>query len=123
MLDVLRHQGLEGVLATVVRYYGGVKLGAGGLVRAYTDCIAQAVRTVEKVPIVRLRGLACTAPYALEGMIRREIEGFGAVLTRVSHGEQVEFAFSLAEAGVDALVARLNESGQGRIDWISESGS
>ena len=33
MLDVLRHQGLEGALATVVRYYGGVKLGAGGLVR------------------------------------------------------------------------------------------
>ncbi|MBV2263288.1 MAG: YigZ family protein, partial [Thauera sp.] len=37
MLDVLRHQDLEGVLATVVRYFGGVKLGAGGLVRAYTD--------------------------------------------------------------------------------------
>ena len=36
MLDVLRHQELEGVLATVVRYFGGVKLGAGGLVRAYT---------------------------------------------------------------------------------------
>lgn len=123
MLDVLRHQGLEGVLATVVRYYGGVKLGAGGLVRAYTDCIAQALRTVEKVPIVRLRGLTCTAPYALEGMIRREIESFGAVLTGVSHGEQVEFAFTLAEAGADALVTRLNESGQGRIAWISENGS
>ncbi len=34
MLEVLRHQDLEGVLATVVRYFGGVKLGAGGLVRA-----------------------------------------------------------------------------------------
>ena len=43
MLDVLRHQGLDGVLATAVRYWGGVKLGAGGLVRAYTDCIAQAL--------------------------------------------------------------------------------
>lgn len=39
MLDVLRHQHIEGVLATVVRYYGGVKLGAGGLVRAYTDSL------------------------------------------------------------------------------------
>jgi putative IMPACT (imprinted ancient) family translation regulator len=43
MLEVLRHQDLDGVLATVVRYYGGVNLGAGGLVRAYTDCIAQAL--------------------------------------------------------------------------------
>jgi putative IMPACT (imprinted ancient) family translation regulator len=44
MLEVLRHQDLDGVLATVVRYYGGVNLGAGGLVRAYTDCIAQALQ-------------------------------------------------------------------------------
>jgi len=48
MLEVLRHQDLEGVLATVVRYFGGVKLGAGGLVRAYTDAIAQACAVAEK---------------------------------------------------------------------------
>ena len=42
MLEVLRHQDLEGVMASVVRYFGGVKLGAGGLVRAYTDAVAQA---------------------------------------------------------------------------------
>ena len=52
MLDVLRHQDLEGVLAAVVRYYGGIKLGAGGLVRAYTDAVAQALLTVEKMPIL-----------------------------------------------------------------------
>ncbi|MFT4192640.1 MAG: YigZ family protein, partial [Comamonas sp.] len=50
MLDVLRHQDMEGVLATVVRYFGGVKLGAGGLVRAYTDAIAQALLQAEKIP-------------------------------------------------------------------------
>lgn len=48
MLEVLRHQELEGVLATVVRYFGGVKLGAGGLVRAYTDAVAQALLKAEK---------------------------------------------------------------------------
>lgn len=50
---------MEGVLATVVRYYGGVNLGAGGLVRAYTDCIAQALLGAEKTPIVRLGTLRC----------------------------------------------------------------
>ena len=55
MLDVLRHQDLDGVLATVVRYFGGVKLGAGGLVRAYTDCVAQALLQAEKTAIVRQR--------------------------------------------------------------------
>jgi putative IMPACT (imprinted ancient) family translation regulator len=38
MLDVLRHQDLDGVLATVVRYYGGVNLGAGGPVRSSNAC-------------------------------------------------------------------------------------
>ena len=44
MLEVLRHQKLEGVLASVVRYYGGINLRAGGLVRTYTDAIAQALK-------------------------------------------------------------------------------
>ena len=70
MLDVLRHQDLEGVLATVVRYFGGVKLGAGGLVRAYTDSVAQALKTAIKIPVVRYRQLRCQAAYAQEGLIR-----------------------------------------------------
>ena len=41
---------LDGVLATVVRYFGGIKLGAGGLVRAYTDAVAQALLQAQKMP-------------------------------------------------------------------------
>ena len=117
MLDVLRHQGLEGVLATVVRYYGGVKLGAGGLVRAYTDCVAQALKTAEKVPIIRLRALRCAVPYALEGLLRREIAAAGGRLDDIRHGEAVVFGFTLAEAAADALIARLGELCQGRVVW------
>ena len=119
MLEVLRHQELEGVLATVVRYWGGVKLGAGGLVRAYTDCVAQALLKAEKVPLLRMRTLRCTVPYALEGLLRREIELAKAQLLDVQHGAQVEFAFALAEPAADALVAQLNEAGQGRIAWLT----
>ena len=114
MLDVLRHQDLEGVLATVVRYYGGVKLGAGGLVRAYTDCIAQALKTAVKIPNVKARALRCSIPYAL----RREVDAAGGVLLGVEHGEQVACAFSLAETAADALIAQLNEAGQGRLIWL-----
>ena len=117
MLEVLRHQDLEGVLATVVRYYGGIQLGAGGLVRAYTDCVATALKGATKVPIVKVRRMCCSVPYALEGMLRREIDAAGGALLSVQHGEQVEFDFSLAEAVADALVTHFNESGQGRIVW------
>ncbi|MBL8453841.1 MAG: YigZ family protein [Zoogloea sp.] len=117
MLDVLRHQDLEGVLATVVRYYGGVRLGAGGLVRAYTDSVAQALKSARKIPLVRLRTLLCAVPYAQEGLFRREIDAAGGSLKGVQHGEQVELSFSVAEGDAEALVARLNEAGQGRVNW------
>lgn len=121
MLDVLRHQDLEGVLATVVRYFGGVKLGAGGLVRAYTDAVAQALLTATKVPIVRLRALGCVVPYAMEGLLRRELESAGASLLHVAHGDAVTLHFSLAEDAAAALVARLNEAGQGRLVWLDDA--
>jgi uncharacterized YigZ family protein len=125
MLDVLRHQDLEGVLATVVRYFGGVKLGAGGLVRAYTDAVAQALLQAEKVPIVRLATLRCAVPYALEGLLRRELDAAGASLLTVTHGEAVALCFSLPEDATAALQARLGEAGQGRIMWLDapEEGS
>ena len=119
MLDVLRHQDLEGVLATVVRYFGGVKLGAGGLVRAYTDSVAQALLKAEKIAIIKQRLLTCTAPYALEGMIRRELEAAGATLENVAHGDDVCFEFSLPDNEAKILIVRLNESGHGRITWIA----
>ena len=118
MLEVLRHQDLEGVLATVVRYFGGVKLGAGGLVRAYTDAVAQALLGATKVPLQRMRPLRCTVPYALEGLVRRELSAAGAALGEVRHGAQVEFDFSLAEPSAAAFVARLSDTGQGRVGWL-----
>jgi len=119
MLEVLRHQHLEGVLATVVRYFGGVKLGAGGLVRAYTDAIAQALLQAEKLTLQRTLQFACRVPYALEGLVRRELLEADAVLGDVRHGEAVELEFSVGEVAAPALQARLNESGQGLLEWLA----
>jgi len=118
MLEVLRRQDLEGVLATVVRYFGGVKLGAGGLVRAYTDAVAQALLDAHKVPLQKTVALRCAVPYAMEGMVRREVQLAGAVLGEVRHGDAVEFEFTATEAQAAALVARLNEAGQGVLKWL-----
>ena len=117
MLDVLRHQDLEGVLAAVVRYYGGIKLGAGGLVRAYTDAVAQALLAVEKIPIVRYSELRCTLPYSLEGLLRRELAAAGAILVEVGHEQRVMLAFRIAQPAAPALVARLDEAASGQLEW------
>ena len=118
MLDVLRHQDLQGVMASVVRYFGGVKLGAGGLVRAYTDAVAQALLTAEKIPLIKKTELACSVPYALEGMVRREVELAQAQLLSVTHGSVVTLHFTLPESQAAALVQRLGDSGQGKLAWL-----
>ncbi|MEZ2738967.1 IMPACT family protein [Comamonas jiangduensis] len=118
MLEVLRHQDLEGVLATVVRYFGGVKLGAGGLVRAYTDCVAQALLHAEKITLQRMSTLQCSFPYAMEGWLRRELELAGATLLNVQHQAVVCMQWSIPEDQSGALIERINEGGQGRINWL-----
>lgn len=123
MLEVLRHQDLEGVLASVVRYYGGTPLGAGGLVRAYTDSVAQALLKAEKVAVIRFKTLHCVLPYALEGWLRRELDAHGARLLEAVHGEGVAVVLQAPEAQAEALVARINDAGQGKVLWPQEASS
>ncbi len=117
MLEVLRHQQLEGVMASVVRYFGGVKLGAGGLVRAYTDAVAQALLKAEKVPLISKTTLVCTVPYALEGMVRREVDLAKAQLLKVEHSSGVCLTFSLPQSEAESMVVRLNDLGHGQLSW------
>lgn len=118
MLEVLRHQDLDGVLATVVRYFGGIKLGAGGLVRAYTDSLAQALIDAPKIQRQRMRQLRCVLPYAQEGWLRREIDAAGATLEATEHGTLVALQFSLPENQAADFIKRINDAGQGRIGWL-----
>jgi uncharacterized YigZ family protein len=119
MLRVLRHHDLDGVLATVVRYFGGVKLGAGGLVRAYTDAVARALDVAEKVPLRARVAMECEIPYELEGLFRREIEVAGARLEGAAHGAAVRLSLSAFEDDAAALRERLDEAGQGRVRWLA----
>lgn len=122
MLEVLRRQELEGVLATVVRYFGGVKLGAGGLVRAYTDCVAQALLGAEKVTLQRMAHLECSLPYALEGAVRRELASTGASLLAAEHASLVRLQCTLPEGDAAALVQRLADLSHGAIACSVEAG-
>ena len=121
-------QYLQIVLATAVRYWGGVKLGAGGLVRAYTDCIAQALLTAEKIERVAQVELGCELPYELEGRLRRLAEQHGAVLVDVRHEARVHMRFALpvtARSGFAAYSARrarldLRDAGIQTLDCIHD---
>ncbi|HYP82827.1 YigZ family protein [Variovorax sp.] len=117
MLDVLRHRELDGVLATVVRYFGGVKLGAGGLVRAYTEAVSRALADAPVIQRVPRSILECALPYALEGAARRELAACGADLQDVRHQADVHLRFEVDAAIASALMQRLQDLSQGRVKW------
>lgn len=118
MLEVLRHQHLEGVLATVVRYFGGIRLGAGGLVRAYTDTIAQALLNAEKTPVQVITELKFSISYPQEGIVRQLLQQHNAAKIEIYHAEQVTIHVCIAEHGLDALRQALIDVTQGSVNWF-----
>ena len=85
ILNVLQHRHLGNCMAVVIRYFGGVKLGAGGLVRAYSTSVQQAVENsalVDVIPTVPIR-LSC--PYNLEPDLRRFLLGLEAKITQLNY--------------------------------------
>ncbi|MBZ5788935.1 IMPACT family protein [Burkholderia contaminans] len=114
ILEVLRHHDLDGVLGAVVRYYGGVKLGAGGLVRAYTDAIASALLDAERVARIRYTRLAIELGYPDEARVRRWMEQAGYELVDSAYGMTVKLVIKLPETAVGNTRAELFDLTQGR---------
>ncbi|MFC0401486.1 IMPACT family protein [Paraburkholderia rhizosphaerae] len=122
ILEVLRHHDLDGVLAAVVRYYGGVKLGAGGLVRAYTDAIASALQDAPRVERIALATLAVTIGYADEARVRRWIEQQSYVLESSAYGMEVGFAIRMPVTALNEARDELRDLTQGRAIFSSNDG-
>ena len=114
MLEVLRHHEVEGVLGMVVRYYGGIKLGAGGLVRAYTDAIASAMKLAERVERVRQGQLDLQVDYADEARIRRWLEQKGYALIDTDHAATVSLRVQMPLDELAPAQDELRDLTQGR---------
>jgi uncharacterized YigZ family protein len=114
ILEVLRHHDLDGVLGAVVRYYGGIKLGAGGLVRAYTDSIATALKHAQRVERVSHVELTMEIDYADEARVRRWLEHEDYMLVDSGHGTVVKLVIRLPSAEVDLASDALRNLTHGR---------
>jgi uncharacterized YigZ family protein len=114
IMEVLRHHELDNVLGAVVRYFGGVKLGAGGLVRAYTDAIATALKQAQRIEYVAQTSLRVEVDYGAEAKVRRWIAQQGFLLESSSHGAGVMLTISLPSAGQDAAREALRDLTQGQ---------
>ena len=118
ILEVLRHHDLDGVLAAVVRYYGGVKLGAGGLVRAYTDAIASALLDVQRVERIAQLSLGVELSYADEAKVRRWMDAEGYALVDSAYGMLVKMTIRVPANVLDHARRTLIDITQGKAGFF-----
>ena len=74
MLNVLDKENITNILAIVTRYFGGIKLGAGGLIRAYTKSVKDALNEIEKKELVPAILCEITFPFTKEQELKKEIK-------------------------------------------------
>lgn len=98
MLHVLTERDVGNSLAVVVRYFGGVKLGAGGLVRAYSGAVSEAVNCAQLVQVTPSVCLYVTVDFAKETKIRHIVNNYQGQILNVDYATQVTLEISLAAA-------------------------
>lgn len=113
MLQMLLRRDMRYVVAVVTRYYGGVKLGAGGLIRAYGGAVGEALDALGTRTRRRLRLATVTVDHQRAGKLQNDLRATGREVRDTRYGEAVTLAIALPEADVDAFRAWLADATAG----------
>jgi len=116
ILAAIDGQGIDRVVVVVTRWFGGIKLGAGGLVRAYGGTAAECLRRAERVELVALRDLVVHAPFEDLGSVHGALAAASAEkLSESFDADGVRLALRLPADGVAALKLRLRDATRNRV--------
>jgi len=112
MIEVLKKHDLTNVLTVSIRYFGGIKLGAGGLVRAYTKSVSEAIKTANFTNLIQFTKMNVIIPFDLIGKVEKYIRE----QTKLLHTEYTEGVVYLVEVEsrlVDNLKSHLTDTTKG----------
>lgn len=120
MLTVLTHCGLGDVTAVVTRYFGGTKLGKGGLVRAYSGGVQKALAGVKRGEHVVYATLMAVLDYARVASFKRMLPEFEAQVEGADFAADVIYQLKLPEERVVSFVKAVGEltNGQGQVEVV-----
>ncbi|GAB3732059.1 YigZ family protein [Nocardiopsis nanhaiensis] len=116
MLEVLRHRRITDTVAVVTRYFGGTKLGAGGLIRAYGNAVSAAVEEFGLLERRRLLVVDVFADYVLGGRLESDLRDSPITVRDVSYEERVRIEVALPEDALADFGVRLAELTGGKAD-------
>ncbi len=121
MLNVFQREGVENVACVVTRYFGGVLLGAGGLVRAYTQAAKDALDGAGISVVRRWAALEIPCTYGQFESMRREVLSFGGVMENVDYGADVVLSALLPGERAAEFSAHILDLSAGTVEAL-ESG-
>ncbi len=111
ILNVLQHGDVGNVLVVVIRYFGGIKLGAGGLVRAYGSATRQALEAAPAIEQRELLVLSVTGDFAAEQSLRHLLPELQGELLAVDYSSRVTLTVAIPGEQVEQLRAFCNANG------------
>ncbi len=107
ILNVLQHSDAGEIAAVVIRYFGGIKLGAGGLVRAYSGATAEALKATKLEYKIPLQQLHFELPFADESTLRYHLAQSQGHIESINYREQVTVVCQLPVTEVESLIHKL----------------
>ncbi|MFH8788365.1 YigZ family protein [Streptomyces roseoverticillatus] len=113
MLQMLVRREVRYAVAVVTRYFGGVKLGAGGLIRAYGGVVGEALDAVGTVTRQRFRLASVTVDHQRAGKLENDLRATGRAVREVRYGADVRIEVGLPEADVEGFRAWLADTTAG----------
>lgn len=115
MLQILLHSGIGDICVVVTRWFGGVKLGTGGLVRAYQDSVRENLASLETTLKTPMTDLVLTMDYSHLDNMRRFLSSLEARVTDEDYQARVRLALTLPEENAPALMEHAAGLGKGAI--------
>ncbi|TVT26765.1 YigZ family protein [Salinicoccus cyprini] len=109
ILEVLKREGLYNVTVVVTRYFGGIKLGAGGLIRAYSGSAADAVSAAGKVVEIDVLPYRITMDYTYTNRFEHELEGSDITIKDTAYTDKVTYTVHVRQNEADQFLARVQE--------------
>lgn len=114
VLDVLRKSGVDDACIVVTRYFGGILLGAGGLVRAYSAAAKMALDAAEIATFEPYTEFSLSCSYPDYQKISAELPRFGALIDDTDFADNVTVKFAIKSEMQDRLIDRIREMTAGR---------
>jgi len=115
VLAVLLGSGLTNTLVTVARWFGGTKLGTGGLVHAYSEAAKAAIDAAEKVELIPMNRIEFTVTYALYATVKKYLVPVGFVPENEEFAAEIRITGTIPRAAAQDVENFLRELGNGKI--------